>query len=255
MEKNRHLLSELWESYPEALANTHQVCNPIPLADIQEQKFALGPYYYYTIQIGDNSLHQIAPKILSIHGLEAYPTYLGQIIDLIHPDDLDFVLQAEKATLEMMKAIGFEHQLNLKNSYCFRMRVAGGNYHLFHHQAVHLNKDDSGKLISAVNIHTDIQNITTVNNKIVLVSGIGERDDYCQIDLSQPTKQLRSPQLSKREMEILSLLAKGLTSKQIGDQLFISITTVNVHRKHLLKKTDTTNTVNLIKRCIEWGLI
>ena len=139
MEKKRHLLSELWESFPEALANSHKTCNPTPIADIQEQKFALGPYYYYTIHIGDNSLHQIAPNLLAIHGLDSYPGYLGQIIDLIHPDDIDFVLHAENATLEMMKAIGFEHQFHLKNSYCFRMRVAGGSFHLFHHQAVHLN--------------------------------------------------------------------------------------------------------------------
>ena len=249
------MLSDLWERYPEIIADQHTDSIEHPLTDILEQTFPLGPYYYYTINIGDNTLSHVAPSYLRIHGEQTYPTHLGQVINLVHEEDLDFVFQAEKATLEMMEQIGFEHLLNLKTSYCFRMRVANGTYHLFHHQALHLNKDGDGKLTSAVNIHTDIQNITTVNNKIVLVSGIGERDDYCQIDLSQVKEQILAPKLSKREMEILTLIAKGLTSKEIGEQLFISITTVNVHRKHLLKKTDTTNTVNLIKRCIEYGLL
>ncbi|WP_394330223.1 LuxR C-terminal-related transcriptional regulator [Sphingobacterium paucimobilis] len=37
--------------------------------------------------------------------------------------------------------------------------------------------------------------------------------------------------LSKRELEVLDLLAKGLTSRQIADTLFISVQTVHVHRK------------------------
>jgi len=49
--------------------------------------------------------------------LATQPTTIREIIDQIHPDDLDFVLKAEEATLVKMKEIGFEHQLFLKTSY------------------------------------------------------------------------------------------------------------------------------------------
>jgi DNA-binding NarL/FixJ family response regulator len=42
--------------------------------------------------------------------------------------------------------------------------------------------------------------------------------------------------LSKREEEVLSLVNKGLTSKQIADKLFISFNTVKTHRKNIAKK-------------------
>jgi len=50
------------------------------------------------------------------------------------------------------------------------------------------------------------------------------------------TNQLQKIALTRREKEILKLLADGHTSHDIGKQLFISTTTVDTHRKHLLEK-------------------
>ena len=183
------------------------------------------------------------------------PTTIREIIDQIHPDDLDFVLQAEEAALVKMQEIGLEHQLHLKISYCFRMRVADGSYHMFHHQAIHLAQDGPKRLNAALNIHTDIQHITKTNNKIVLVIGIGTRDDYCQIDLSQKEPKRDIPKFSKREMEIVALVSQGNTSPQIAEKLFISPDTVRTHRRNLLRKTEAKSVGDFVRRCIEWGLV
>ena len=53
--------------------------------------------------------------------------------------------------------------------------------------------------------------------------------------------------LSEREIEILKLLADGLTSSQIAEKLFISEFTVKTHRKNILKKADVHNTSQLIQ--------
>lgn len=52
--------------------------------------------------------------------------------------------------------------------------------------------------------------------------------------------------LTQREAEVLSLLIQGKTSKDISNQLNISINTVNSHRASLLKKTKSKNTAELI---------
>ena len=52
--------------------------------------------------------------------------------------------------------------------------------------------------------------------------------------------------LSKREMEIVELLAKGLSSETIGEELFLSKHTVNTHRSNILSKTGAKNTVELL---------
>lgn len=43
-------------------------------------------------------------------------------------------------------------------------------------------------------------------------------------------------ELSQREIDVLCLLAKGLTNKEIADRLFISINTVLTHRKNISAK-------------------
>lgn len=255
MKKQSHLLSDLWDDYPELMTKEEVVIQANPVGQYLAEMLAMGSFYYYMINISDYSLHNISSTIFSIHGLPEYPQTLQQIINLIHPEDLAFVVAAEKATLEKIRELGQENQLNLKSSYCFRMKTADGSYQLFYHQAIHLTKDEEGRLTTSLNIHTNIQHITQVNNFIVLVNGIGDRSDYCRIDLSEKDMNPTIPKLSKREMEVLCLIGQGLSSLQIGKKLFISEETVRVHRKHLLKKTATNNSSNLIKKCIELSLL
>ena len=54
-------------------------------------------------------------------------------------------------------------------------------------------------------------------------------------------------QITDREMEVLKLLINELTSKEIAEKLFISERTVDTHRKNLLRKTNSTNIVGLLK--------
>lgn len=53
--------------------------------------------------------------------------------------------------------------------------------------------------------------------------------------------------LSAREIEVLKLIAEEYASHEIADKLFVSINTVESHRKNLLKKIDVKNVVGLIK--------
>lgn len=61
--------------------------------------------------------------------------------------------------------------------------------------------------------------------------------------------------LQKRELEVLRLLCKQLSSKQIAERLFISKHTVDNHRKRILKKTGMQNTAGLVHWAIQNGLI
>ncbi|MBL7870208.1 MAG: response regulator transcription factor [Cyclobacteriaceae bacterium] len=61
--------------------------------------------------------------------------------------------------------------------------------------------------------------------------------------------------LTEREREILNLIAKENSNKQIADQLFISERTVETHRKNIFRKTNTTSIVGLIKYAFANNLI
>ncbi|WP_276964243.1 response regulator transcription factor [Chryseobacterium sp.] len=65
----------------------------------------------------------------------------------------------------------------------------------------------------------------------------------------------RVPKLTRREKEILGEAAKGLTTNQMAEKLFISPHTVESHRKNLIEKFQTSNLSSAIKLAIEYGLI
>jgi DNA-binding NarL/FixJ family response regulator len=71
----------------------------------------------------------------------------------------------------------------------------------------------------------------------------------------QPANGFSTPVITRRESEILKLIADGLTNQEIADQLFISPSTVDTHRKNLLMKFNAKNTATLIKMVISKGII
>lgn len=71
------------------------------------------------------------------------------------------------------------------------------------------------------------------------------------LDFALAHKEIHSkfpnPPLTEREMEILMLISKGLSTKLIADKCCISINTVETHRRHLLEKLQVKNSMELIK--------
>ncbi|MEN8235248.1 MAG: response regulator transcription factor [Actinomycetota bacterium] len=61
--------------------------------------------------------------------------------------------------------------------------------------------------------------------------------------------------LTEREREVLTLIADGLTSAEIGKRLFLSPHTVQTHRDHIMTKLDLHSRVELTKYAIRKGLI
>lgn len=57
-------------------------------------------------------------------------------------------------------------------------------------------------------------------------------------------------ELSKREVEVLILIAEGFTNQEIADKLYTSKRTVEGHRQNLIEKTNTRNTAALIRYAI-----
>ncbi|MGN6294540.1 MAG: response regulator [Chitinophagaceae bacterium] len=61
--------------------------------------------------------------------------------------------------------------------------------------------------------------------------------------------------LSRREKEVLGLIAEGMTNNEIAQKLYISTATVNTHRKNLLVKLEVKNTASLIGKAAKLNLI
>ncbi|MCB0602672.1 MAG: response regulator transcription factor [Saprospiraceae bacterium] len=62
-------------------------------------------------------------------------------------------------------------------------------------------------------------------------------------------------QLTKRELEIIQLIAQEMSSVEIAEKLFISVGTVETHRHNIMRKLDVKNVIGVIKFAIKYGLV
>lgn len=80
----------------------------------------------------------------------------------------------------------------------------------------------------------------------------GNGKDFNSVTL--PTNRSLSI-LSNREIEVLELVAQEYSSAQIAEKLFVSVSTIDSHRKNMMVKLGVDNIVGLVKIAIENGLI
>ena len=69
------------------------------------------------------------------------------------------------------------------------------------------------------------------------------------------TSLISIDELTKREVEILSLISEEMTNNEIGEKLFISPRTVDTHRRNLLQKLGVKNTAGLVKFAVQNNLV
>jgi len=72
--------------------------------------------------------------------------------------------------------------------------------------------------------------------------------------MAQPAEK-KQTDLSAREIEVLKLIAEGLTNAEIADKLFTSKRTIESHRQNIIEKTQVKNTAALIKYALNNGII
>jgi LuxR family maltose regulon positive regulatory protein len=70
-----------------------------------------------------------------------------------------------------------------------------------------------------------------------------------------PASSASTSLLSERELDVLRLLATGISSRQIADRLTVSLNTANTHIRHIFEKLDSRNRVQAVARARELKLV
>ncbi len=90
------------------------------------------------------------------------------------------------------------------------------------------------------------------------ITTVAKGKTYLSDEAAAALKKVDSSQLpliTRREKEVLALIAEGMTNAEIAEKLFISNATVDTHRKNLLIKFQTKNTASLIKTAMQLQLL
>jgi DNA-binding CsgD family transcriptional regulator len=215
---------------------------------------SLGPFYFYIIDFYDMSLSNISSEITEIHGFDPETVSFTNILETIHPDDIEFITRAEASIADFFyNKIGNGKITDFKVNYNFRSRMKNGDYCLLNHQAIMMTLDNKNGFGKSLNIHTKIDHLSkNIIHQYSLIN-INNGVSYMNIDVFGENACFS--ELSKREIDVIKLIAEGNDNKQIAELLCLSVHTIKTHRKKILQKTKCTNTAQLVKKTILLGLL
>ncbi len=168
-------------------------------------------------------------------------------LNLIHPDDLKIWLKLIDDLMNFtLSKVKFEKRSRLIFMFNFRVKNSRGDYLNLQAHTNPLNFGDDGKPIYMLSLYTVIP-IKKIRPIVGVVKILNDNDIYETLFYKNYTYNDLTVELTKRERDIVRLLVTDLTSKEIGDKLFISSHTVDQHRRNILKKLKFKSTGELIQ--------
>ncbi|AZQ62930.1 LuxR family transcriptional regulator [Flammeovirga pectinis] len=102
-------------------------------------------------------------------------------------------------------------------------------------------------------IKDNFQNIE--KDGISIITSIHKFSYSTILSLEELEQNIKTTQLSEREIEILFLVSNGLSNQQIADKINVSIHTVTTHKKNIITRTGTSNIMNTIKKAVKLKMI
>ncbi|QCR21489.1 LuxR C-terminal-related transcriptional regulator [Pontibacter sp. SGAir0037] len=175
-------------------------------------------------------------------------------IAILNPEDLSKTWKLLKNIWDFIMAVPAPDRVQYKFSYDYRILKPDGKHLRVLEQNTVLQQDRKGNITRMLGMCSDISNWKKSGNQIASV--VSAKDNSCVFFSPDKAAQQSAQQLlSKRELEIVKLVAEGYSSKIIAEKLFISFNTVNTHRQKIIEKTHTRNTGGLVQFAISNGLI
>lgn len=211
--------------------------------------FQAGNYYYIILNMYRSKLDYVDENVTRVLGYEPDEFTIECLMENIHPDDKAYFLNFEHRVVEFFKALPFEKISKYKVQYDIRVKSKDNRYIRLLHQALQIDYDEKN-YYRTLSLHTDISHIKKEGEPSFSLIGLdGEPSYYNMPDTNVFTKL--NNRFTKREREILKCIVEGKSSKEIADELYISLHTVNRHRKNILYKAAAKTPVELVKMAMK----
>jgi DNA-binding CsgD family transcriptional regulator len=173
------------------------------------------------------------------------------ILSSTHPNDIKRNSHVRTLTINTGQDLFINRKGTANISSNFRLKNKDGKYRNILFQTYLFFNTVPTETVFIFMLFTDISSISTAKNEYHLFSQ-NETSGFRFPD----AEMLNQENLfSAREYEIIQLISKGLNSKLIAEKLFLSVHTINTHRRNILKKTGNLSTVELIHTMKEKGIL
>lgn len=223
------------------------------------ENFAIGPFFYFMPSYVDHKMRQISENITDMtpfsreEWLSKDFTFFSSAF---HPDDLEYIVAAAAFTKDVYLNTDKLFRDKLRFNLYSRYKNKNEEYRWVLIQSwFYINSFN--EIESVLYIFYDLSHLQITNMPLLSVIDFNNEEVQYYKHFEQKINKIdfQIPQITKREKEVLRLMAEGYTTPQISEKLFISYHTVQNHKKNLRRKTDTTTSSELIAFVIKYNIL
>jgi DNA-binding CsgD family transcriptional regulator len=222
-----------------------------PLMIELEKMMEINDQFFYIGELIQINIIYTSKRSKQLIGVEPEDLTLYHFFKATHPDDI------QRLSLGRAKTLKMAHDLFVAEKGCaflstdFKMQNPSGGYsniltqlYLFYSAIPH-------KAVYLLKVHTNIDWYKMVKYRYHYYLG----NDVSNFRFPDEELLGLGVPFSDREFEIIRLIQSGMNSEQIAKQLFLSVHTVNTHRRNILKKSGLETMSELIYDLMGRGLL
>ncbi|WP_220392929.1 LuxR C-terminal-related transcriptional regulator [Chitinophaga lutea] len=215
--------------------------------------FQTGNYFFLLVDIYQGEIAEVGPGLVDVLGYSQGELNMEEYVNRIHPQDMPFFLKFEQHVTNFYNDLTVDRIGQYKVQYDLRIRKKDGNYSRMLIQYIIVNHQGHD-LKHSFHLHTDITHIKSEGKPHLSVIGLNGLPSYYNIQESITCIASKSL-FTTREREILKGIVEGKSSRQLACELFVSIHTINSHRKNILAKGNVKTPLELVRKAITEGWI
>jgi len=175
----------------------------------------------------------------------------------MHPEEMNLWLQSlNELMVFTMSEVDLYDRKKLSYTWNYRIKTGNGSYQSVLQHTTPMYFDEEGKPVIGLAHYSLLPTVGSPLPIRATAKILNSKDEYETIFFKTYSEQkLIEEQITHRERDIIRLVSFGHSTEDIAEKLFISVNTVNSHRRNILKKTDCKNTSELVARSIREGMI
>ena len=244
-----NLFTEFLDKYGPSGFNSIDQNDPLVLA--LEDLMEINNQFFYVADIIEMKVLFTSKRSTLMIGIKPEELTPYHFMEAVHPSDIQRLNLGRSKIIKMAQELfiaGTGYTLMSTN---YRFRTPSGNYSDFLIQCYLYYSSLPYKTVFFLKIHTNIDCLKKI--KLGYHYYIG--NDLSWFRYPDDDMLMKGNIFSGREFEIIKLIESGLGSEEISDKLFLSVHTVNTHRRNILEKTGKTHISDLIYELKERGLL
>ena len=264
MEAENHKISELWRREYSSEIMEYSRYQITEQFERMAALFAPGETYFYILNMHNLELDYISPSVEKFAGVSSENLTMDKLLALALPEEIEKLEKKELVIKDFFSRYLDSSELTkYKIIYSYKMVDYKKRPRVMLMQATPISVSKNNRPMHIFTIHSDITHIAANSTRSVSFVNIHGGKSFYNVPVDKgafkPAMGSSEPDISasltRREREVVDLLARGYGAKQIADNLNLSIHTIHTHRKNVLAKSGCKNTAELIAESMMAGIL